>query len=58
MARPQVLDGGDGLQIWRIDANILNKSGRQLIRGSFSAWELGVGLRTPYQKNSNFVKKC
>jgi hypothetical protein len=25
MARPQVADGGDGLQIWRVDANILNK---------------------------------
>jgi hypothetical protein len=25
MARPQVADGGDGLQIWRVAANILNK---------------------------------
>jgi hypothetical protein len=24
-ARPQVTDGGDGLQIWRVAANILNK---------------------------------
>jgi hypothetical protein len=25
MARPQVADGGDGLQMWRVSANILNK---------------------------------
>jgi hypothetical protein len=25
VARPQVADGGDGFQIWRIAANILNK---------------------------------
>jgi hypothetical protein len=25
MARPQVADGGDGLQIWRVAANMLNK---------------------------------
>jgi hypothetical protein len=25
MARPRVADGGDGLQIWRVAVNILNK---------------------------------
>jgi len=25
MARPRVADGGDGLQIWKIAANLLNK---------------------------------
>jgi hypothetical protein len=25
MARPRVVDGGDGLQIWRVVANILHK---------------------------------
>jgi hypothetical protein len=28
MACPQVADGGDGLQIWRVAANILNKQSR------------------------------
>jgi hypothetical protein len=28
MARPQVADGGDGLQIWRVAAIILNKQSR------------------------------
>jgi hypothetical protein len=29
MARPQVADGGDGLQIWRIAENILNKQSQK-----------------------------
>jgi hypothetical protein len=28
MARPQLVDGGDCLQIWRVVANILNKQSR------------------------------
>jgi hypothetical protein len=28
MARPQVADGGDHLQTWRVAANILNKQSR------------------------------
>jgi hypothetical protein len=33
MARPQVTDGGDGFQIWRVAANILNKQSRTTDRG-------------------------
>jgi hypothetical protein len=33
MARPQVVDGGDGLQIWRVAANILNKQSRIAYKG-------------------------
>jgi hypothetical protein len=33
MARPQVADGGDGLQIWRVAANILNKQSRTIDKG-------------------------
>jgi hypothetical protein len=52
MARPQVADGGDGLQIWRIAANtnILNKHRGQPPRGSPPALGLGVGLTTPHLK--------
>jgi hypothetical protein len=50
MARPQVADG-EGLQIWRVAANILNKQSRQPTRGGPSAWGLGVGLTTPHRKN-------
>jgi hypothetical protein len=41
MARPQVTDGGDGLQIWRVPANILNKQSRTADKGWSSS--LGVG---------------
>jgi hypothetical protein len=33
MARSQVADGGDGLQIWRVAANILNKQSRTADKG-------------------------
>jgi hypothetical protein len=40
-ARSQVADGGDGLQIWRVAANILNKQSRTSYKGWFSS--LGAG---------------
>jgi len=33
MARPRVADGGDGLQIWTVAANILNKQSRTADKG-------------------------
>jgi hypothetical protein len=48
MARPQVADGGEGLQIWRVAANILNKQSRTADKGWPSSW--GVGLTTPHHK--------
>jgi hypothetical protein len=33
MARPHVADGGDGLQIWKVAANILNKQSRTADKG-------------------------
>jgi hypothetical protein len=41
MARPRVADRGDGLQIWRVSANILNKQSRIADKGQSSS--LGVG---------------
>jgi hypothetical protein len=41
MARPQVPNGGDGLQIWKVAANILNKQSRTADKGWSS--RLGVG---------------
>jgi hypothetical protein len=41
MARARVADGRDGLQHWRLAANILNKQPRINDRGWFSS--LGVG---------------
>jgi hypothetical protein len=41
MARPRVADRGDGLQIWRVSANMLNKQSRTAESGWSSS--LGVG---------------
>jgi hypothetical protein len=39
MERPQVVDGGDALQVWRVAANILNKQSRgQTTGGGPPAW--------------------
>jgi hypothetical protein len=46
MARPWVADGGDGLQIRRVTANILNEQSRTADKGWSSS--LGVGLTTPH----------
>jgi hypothetical protein len=48
MARPQVADGGDVLQIWMVAVNILNKQSRTADKGWSSS--LGVGLTTPHRK--------
>jgi hypothetical protein len=40
MARPQIADGGDGIQLWRVAANILNKQSRTADGGGPSS--LGV----------------
>jgi hypothetical protein len=53
MARPQVADRGDGLQIWMVARNILNKQSRTADRGWPSS--LGVGREAdnrPHCKNS------
>ena len=49
MARPQVADRGDGLQEWRVAANIMNKQSRT---ASGVVLQLGVGGRvtSPHRK--------
>jgi hypothetical protein len=56
MTHPQVVDGGDGLQIWKAAANILNKYSRTAGRGSPPAWGLGGGLTTHHHKKSNLLR--
>jgi hypothetical protein len=48
--RPQVADGGDGLQIWRVAVNIRNKQSGQPTRGSPPAGVVGHGLPTAHRK--------
>jgi hypothetical protein len=43
MARPQVADTEDGLQIWRVAENILNKQSRAADKGWCSSFGVGHG---------------
>jgi hypothetical protein len=56
MARPQVADGGDGLQICRVAANILNKQLQAADRGWSSSLGVGQGLIIPHRKTSNLLR--
>jgi hypothetical protein len=54
MARPQVADGGDGLQLWRVAANILNEQSRTANKGLSSLWCVRGGVDIL----SSHVTKC
>jgi hypothetical protein len=51
-----VPDAADGLQIWRLAANILNKQSRTADKGNALAWGSGEGLTTPHRKKKK--KTC
>jgi hypothetical protein len=51
MARPQLVDGAEGLRIWNVPANISNKKLRTVDKRWSSNLELGEGLTTPHRKN-------
>jgi hypothetical protein len=53
MARPQVADGGEGLQIWRVAANILNKHSRTTNKG----WPFSLGVGRGANNNPRVKKK-
>jgi hypothetical protein len=55
MARPRFADGGDGLQILRTAANVLNKHSRSDKRSSYSLG-VGRGVETPHRKKTVFMK--
>jgi hypothetical protein len=48
MARSQVLGGGNGLQIWRVAANILNKQSRKTNKGWSSSLRIGCGTKNSW----------
>jgi hypothetical protein len=56
MARPQVVDGEDGLQIWRVAANILNKQSRTADTGWSSSLGVGRWLTTHHHKTPNLLQ--
>jgi hypothetical protein len=45
MACPEVEDRGDGLQIWRVAANILNKQSQTADNGWSSSFGVGHGVK-------------
>jgi hypothetical protein len=50
MARPQVEEGGDALQVWRVAVNILKKQSRTAGKGWSSGLVVGPGVTTPHHK--------
>jgi hypothetical protein len=56
MARPQVSDGGDGLQKWSVAANILNKQSRTAEEGGPPTRGLGVGLTIPHLRKIILIR--
>jgi hypothetical protein len=53
MARPQVADGGDSLQFWRLAENILNKQSRTADKGvafQLGGWAWGTQILTVKNK--------
>jgi hypothetical protein len=50
------LQVGDGLQIWRVAANILNKQSRTANKGGPTHWGLGVGLETLLHKKISLLQ--
>jgi hypothetical protein len=50
MVRPQVVDEGNGLQIWRVAANIPNKQSQAADKGWSSGWGLWHGANNSLQK--------
>jgi hypothetical protein len=47
MERPQVADGEDDLQIWRVAVNILNKQSQTADRGVVLQLGVGRGASNP-----------
>jgi hypothetical protein len=50
MAHPHVAGRGDGLQIWKVAVNILNKQSRTADRGWPSSLGIGRGANNPHRK--------
>jgi hypothetical protein len=54
----QVADGGDGLQIWRVAANIMNKQPRTAYTGLTSSLGVGSEAKILLTVKNKFVTKC
>jgi hypothetical protein len=56
MVRPQVADGGDNLQIWKVAAKIVNKQSRTADNGWSSSLGVGREAITPHRKDKLVTK--
>jgi hypothetical protein len=56
MARPWVVDGGDGLQTLKVAANILNEQSQTADRSGLRACRVDMWLTTPHHKNNNLLR--
>jgi hypothetical protein len=56
MARPQVADGGDALQLWRVAVNILNKQSRTTDKGWSSSLGFGRGANNSSQEKISSLR--
>jgi hypothetical protein len=53
MARPQIADGGDGLQIWRVAANISKQS-----RTADTGWSFSLEVECGTNNSSRKTQPC
>jgi hypothetical protein len=54
MACPQVVDGRNGLQIWRVAANVLNKQ----LQTAYKEWSSSLGVGYEANSSSPYKKKA
>jgi hypothetical protein len=54
MAHPQIMVGGDSLQIWKVAVNVLNKQLQTAYKGAPPAWGWGEGLTDLHHKTPIF----
>jgi hypothetical protein len=57
MERSRVAVGGDGLQIWKLAANIWIKQNGKMTMDGPVAWRLGGGLTTRHYKKYSLLKQ-
>jgi hypothetical protein len=54
-ARPHIADGGDGIEIRRVAASILNKQSRAADKGWSYSFEVGRAPKTPHRKKRSLL---
>jgi hypothetical protein len=58
MAHPSISDGGNGLRIWKVTANVSNKQSWTADGDGHAASGLGGGLTALFTLKNQHVMKC